>query len=212
MAYDFVAASSQRILSNASFSGLGYPITLSCWLRPDLTGTLRIAFSVTHPTLGTALSLGQDASNYLIAEGNYGGTTGTSQSSSTLSTGTWYHVAGIFNGNASRTVYVDGIAGTTNTTAITTANYSRPTVGTRNRAGTFGAYFDGKVAECAVWTVALNDDEIVSLARGFRASLIRPLSLRYYAALAGNSNDVRDNVAATVTGATLDKLHPRRIA
>lgn len=212
MAYDFVAASFQRIESNASFTALAYPITLSCWMRPDLTGTLRTAFSVSHPTLGSSLSIGQDASNYLTAEGNYGATTGTSQSASTLTTGTWYHVVGVFNSTTSRTVYVDGTAGTTNTTAITSGTYGRPTVGVRNRNLTYTQYFDGKVGECAVWAVALNDDEIVSLARGFRASFIRPQSLRYYAPLAGNTHDMKDNVAATLTnGPTADALHPRRV-
>lgn len=212
MAYDFVAASSQRIESNATFAALSYPVTLSCWMRPDLTGTLRYAFSMSHATLVSALSLGQDASNYIVAEENRGAATGTSQSAATLSAGTWYQVVGIFNSASSRTVYVDGTAGTGNTTAITAGTYGRPTIGVRNRNLAYTGYFDGKVGECAVWNVALNDDEIMSLALGFRASLIRPRSLRYYAPLAGNTNDVRDNVAATSTnGPTADALHPRRI-
>lgn len=213
MSYDFVAASSQYILSNASFAAITLPVTLSCWMRPDLTGTSRYSFSLSRASLASSIGLGQDATNYLCAIHNYGPTNGISQyTTSTLTVGTWYHVLGIFTSGTSRTVYVDGVAGTTNTTTVTVAaGFDRPTVGCRNRNTSYDSFFDGKVAECAVWNVSLTTDEIISLSKGFKPTLIRPQSLKYYAPLAGNANNFKDNVAPTLTnGPTIDGLHPRR--
>lgn len=212
MAYDFVAASSQRIEANSSFAALSFPFTLSCWARPDLTGTLRTLFSMPRATFASNIALKQSAGNLWQAVHVYGGTTGASSSSSSLSTGTWVHLVGVFNSNTSRTLYVDGSAQTADTTTVTTGTFKLPTLGyLQSPVGTFSQPYDGKLAECAVWSVALTDPEILSLARGFRPTLVRPQSLVYYAPLAGSANDLKDNVAPTLTNTpTADPLHPRR--
>jgi hypothetical protein len=71
--------------------------------------------------------------------------------------------------------------------------------------------FNGRLAEVAVWDVALNADEITALARGYRPSLIRPDKLLWYIPLVREIQDVRSGLTIT-NAATAVAIHPRRIA
>jgi hypothetical protein len=122
----------------------------------------------------------------------------------TYSTGAWYHVAGVFASDTSRTCYQDGVAGTANTLSHTLTTVTKTTIGMRYSSGSRGQFFSGKIAHVAIWNIALSDAEIASLATpGTLPSSIQSGNLVFYAALTGGvAVDSVSATALTVSGAT----------
>jgi hypothetical protein len=95
------------------------PLTLEAWVKPT-------ALTANGPTNGLILSLLKTnawSGWYIQWAGSMFKATATSNSSftssssSVLSLNTWYHVVGVFGSDSSRTIYVNGVAGTGDTTA-----------------------------------------------------------------------------------------------
>jgi len=83
-------------------------------------------------------------------------------SSQKLSTGTWYHLAGTFDGDVMK-IYVDGIEKGSNDTALTAiATNTQPLLMGGDRAGGTGgnAFFNGIIDEVRIWDEALSADQI----------------------------------------------------
>jgi len=97
----------------------------------------------------------------------------------------WQHVTGVFSAVNARRVYLNGVAGTAETTSLSVASVDRMLIGAWERLGGWLAYFGGAVAEAAIWSVALSDSEISQLAGGFSPLLIRPQDLVVYWPLGG---------------------------
>lgn len=99
------------------------------------------------------------------------------------------------------------------TASFSVDQYESPvfTIGGILYSGSSANNFNGTIAEAGIWNVALTDDEILGLARGFTPNQIRPQSLQLYAPLVRNLIDVRGGRAiANVNGATV-ATHPRVI-
>jgi hypothetical protein len=75
--------------------------------------------------------------------------------------------------------------------------------------GTIGLYWPGRLAEQAIWNVALTDDEIVALSKGFKPSRIRPQALVFYVPAIRNIQDVLNAVTITNNGTATVTEHPR---
>ncbi|PIT86830.1 MAG: hypothetical protein COU33_00995, partial [Candidatus Magasanikbacteria bacterium CG10_big_fil_rev_8_21_14_0_10_43_6] len=92
------------------------------------------------------------------------GTTGAFLGNTTLSIGTWYHVAGVWDGsNAS--IYLNGVSDATpSSLGGTLGNNSSPlTVGTLRTLTTPTKFMDGKIDEVRVYNRALSASEISAL-------------------------------------------------
>jgi hypothetical protein len=87
-------------------------------------------------------------------------------------------------------------------------NENKIGIGALNRL-TPAAYFDGKVAEAAIWSAALTDAEVASLGKGVSPRLIRPQSLVFYAPLIRNLVDVRGGRTLTNNNTATVATHPR---
>jgi len=73
--------------------------------------------------------------------------------------------------------------------------------------------WSGRIAEAAIWNVALSDAEVASLAKGYSPLFIQPTALVAYWPLIGHATTEIDSVGGfglTVTGAT-KAAHPRII-
>lgn len=120
----------------------------------------------------------------------------------------WHTLVGRRNGNDFN-LFLDGVdsASTTVTMGAITANSLN--IGAVVQASTTRvSFWDGDIAECAVWNVALTDAEIAAYNKGVSPFLIRPINLfRYYplygttqeADLSG-SGDVGTNNGSTASG------------
>jgi hypothetical protein len=67
----------------------------------------------------------------------------------------------------------------------------------------------GQIAEVGIWSAALTDAEIVSLAKGMTCNLVRPQSLVFYAPLIRNLQDVKGGLTLTNNNTATVFNHPR---
>ena len=112
---------------------------------------------------------------------NGGGTGGSvATATSNLNSLAWNHFCGVFDGDASRTIYFNGGNSATNTTnnGANQSLYDSIILGGRNIGGS--QYVDGYLAEMGVWDVALSADDIASLAKGFSCHLVRQDALLHH--------------------------------
>lgn len=196
---------------NASGVVTDYPCTMACWFNPDTFGT------------NTTLGLGSATANamqrvYVNSTAVHAdswnlGTGATASTTAAPSTGSWQHAAGVFASATDRRAFLNGGNKGTNATSKTwNANLNTTLIGQRRYAGTYGQGFDGKLAECAIWDVALTDADILALSTGIRPSLVRPESLIFYVPLIREVLDFRGGLSLTATGSPTVADHCRRIA
>lgn len=159
------------------------PLTLACWFRSDDLTAQKVLISIcdsggdVNYFLLRALST---ASGQTIrADTRSVAGTAVATSASQYSNSTWHHAAAVFAAVDSRTAYLDGVAGTPNTTSRTPAGLDRIAIGCLYRS-TIGSYMSGRIAEVGIWTTALTADELASLAAGYAPPLVRPDKLYAY--------------------------------
>ncbi len=153
------------------------PMTLCAWVK--LEGTLeQTVFSITNADVTNDffnLQL-QDSSGYKVAANIRRSATVSCFSTTTLGTGTWHHVCGVYHSPTLRNAFLDGggkgtstvdttpIAGNLNTINIGRLHIVTP----RNR-------FDGLMADVRAYNRALSDREVYQLfAPETRWDLYRP--------------------------------------
>jgi len=203
MAYNFVRASSQIISFNNGAPSLTnvYPVTFSAWAYGTLDTVAMTIMSWVQASSGQGFRIlfaGQAAGDpvraNVITDTNYI----SSISSPGFVINTWHNVCGVYTSSTSRTIYLDGRQGLTNTTDRT------PTSLIRIIIGAYGVdNFDGNISDVAIWSAALNTDEINSLAKGFSAKKIRPQSLEFYTPLVRNVYDYSSGSSVTSNTATV---------
>lgn len=111
-----------------------------------------------------------------------GGYVSAQMSAGSFAVDTWVSIAATFDGANLRS-YVNGaLDGTSGGTSASVASDTEVTV---NGASDYGGdpvyiFANGETAEQAIWDVVLTVDEIASLAKGFRATRVRPNNLVFY--------------------------------
>ena len=176
------------------------PVTLSAWVKMDSSWA-----TGTH----TIVKIG-DFDNYkdffrIQAFKNSGGTTRFEASShhgsekraqhgSSITASQWYHICGVFTSTTSRQIYVDGVAGTENTATSEpdAADFSHLSVGASKASGSNSNFLYGKVAEVAIWNVALSTTEIDKLKNGSCALFVKEENLKGYWPIQGLYSGVLD--------------------
>lgn len=215
MAWDFDGT--DDVIEAALGANYDVPITLACWFNSDTTNSARCLMSLasgsTAENTSPALSLRLSGANQVLATTSSGGGSNSSNTAGTISLTTWHHGAARFASTASRIAYLDGVAGATDTvTRAVGANLDNLLLG-QGSGGTYNAAtpFNGRIAEAAVWSAALDAAEIEALARGYRPSLIRPDKLLFYLPLVREVQELHFGVTFT-NNATAVAAHTRRIA
>lgn len=103
-------------------------------------------------------------------------------SAGSYSVNTWHAAAGRAYSATALDVSLDGTQTAGPATSVTVKTVVALQIGAR-ATPSIDLAFDGACASVAAWTVALDDAELVSLAKGFSPRRIRPQSLRFYAPL-----------------------------
>lgn len=192
MARLFTRASS-HYLTVAATPAASPPITISAWVRPAVTNQNMgiVSLGSSSATQRHLLYVNNAGVCYMFS-GN-GGTTGQAAKSGAFTIGQWAHVCGVLEATNSRQIYVDGSAGGGNSTNVTVA-YNNVHVGAyyQNGALQSGWYYDGDIAEVALWDAALSVDEITALAAGLKADRVRPGNLALYAPVWGRASPETD--------------------
>lgn len=165
------------------------PMTLSAWVRPADTTSSKAVCGIGNLTgsnnnFGLFLTNAGKAEAYVSQNGSFGEAITTAS----YSANTWHHLAGVFPANNSRSVYLDGGNKVTETTSITPAGVDRTSVGLQRQGGSGSQfYFLGRIAEVAVWSVALSDAEVAQLAAGANPRTIQASSLVEYWPITGQA-------------------------
>ena len=213
MAYEFDGVNDYISAAGAVGIATAHPITIAAWYRTTTTSwtTAEAVCGISdddgNPYNG--LIIGVTGSPAAQTRTNTGSVSNlSSAATSTIAANTWTHLVGTFVSNASRTLYVDGVAATTNTTSatMTTADFVDIDIGRARRATEI--YAKGRIAEVGFWSATLTQDEISALAKGASPSSIRPQSLFFYAPLVRDAIELRNGSTLTVSGATVAE-HPR---
>lgn len=171
------------------------PITIACWAKPNLN-------SITVNANTICISNTTDSSRVSLQVA--GSTAGKPwRVTSTTSTGTqvftagsnaidnvWQHAVGVIASTTSRTVYLNGISGSTDTTANdpSASSFTRTQLGLRRSPLSnpiLDFVFNGDLADVCVWSVALTAREIQLLATGISPLQICPNKLVAYWPLNG---------------------------
>lgn len=113
---------------------------------------------------------------------------------------TWHQYAGVFEASTRIELYANGASLATDTTSVPASlhNGTAPFhIGTQFDPTNSVNFFTGDIADVAVWSAALSDEEIAMLGAGFSPLFVRPGSLAFYAPLTSSISDVSSGVTIT---------------
>ena len=208
MAYDFNGSSDYIEAASAVVTGV--PLTMACWFNSDSTTVNQVLMALTNATGAQRIFL--EANGSLVGDPIRARVLNESATTSTgYSANTWHHAAGVFASTTSRRAYLDGVSSTEGTTTASPTGINTTSIGYILFSSARSVFMDGRIAEAAIWNVALEASEIAALAKGFRPSLIRPSNLRFYAPLVREIADYSQARALTSSSPAV-AVHPRRIA
>lgn len=207
MAIDF--ASGYALKNQAVIAD--YPFTMACWIYPDVVNIEQAPMAL----------IDKDSVNSYFCDLHVypNGTCGLrvfngSQYEETTPTGAisanaWTHLCGVYSSSTSRSAFKNGGGKTTGTATATLGNLDRVTIGAMLFQGqSILQPYNGKVAEVAVWNVALSDAEVAILALGVSPRLVRPVSLKLYYPLVRDIVDNRESTSPTTLNTSVFD-HPR---
>lgn len=208
MAYTFNGTNQLLRLLNAQNSAIAYPFTAVVWAKSSDLANNQVAMtyirtSDTYNGLGCFLA-GANAGDPVNAHG-------VNSATVSYADGVWHCAAGRSTGATAHDVIADGIVDS-NSTSISFEGYGEVQVGGR-LTPSFGLGLTGSAAKVAMWNVALGNDELISIAKGFSPRRVRPQSLRVYGPLVRelcaivNQNLTMTSFAATNSPTVSD--HPR---
>lgn len=188
----------------------GPPFTMACWFNPLSATAGGVLMSIGNSAAADRFQLaanGDQANDPITFYAQQGASNATASATGYV-LNTWQHAAAVCSGNASRSVFRNGAQKNTNTTSIIPASVNSILIGARWSAGSRGAFFNGRIAEAAIWNIGLTDDEILSLSKGFAPYLIRPSNLRFYNRCLRTPQDLSQARALTQVSVT-NFDHPR---
>lgn len=140
----------------------GYPFTLAGWFRiTDGTGNLPLMQIVNTTSNAFYDIYFAGLMGYRVAARAYVNGYATALSSQPMTTNVWHHVAAVFRDATSRTVYLDGGNSSTNTATRSFVAPNKFSLGGESAGPAVN------VAEATVFDVALADQEVADLAKGF---------------------------------------------
>jgi hypothetical protein len=209
MARAFVSGSSQY-LEHVGVPVTTTPLTLAAWFYAAQTtssyGLVGVGVGAGTTTVINGFQLYATSGTVKIASGN-GTTAATAVTTATFAANAWAHAAAVFTSGTSRAAYLNGGNKVSNTTSSTPGTPDAVDVGRMMQ--TTKNYMNGRLAEAAVWNVALTDAEVAALAAGVSPLRVRPANLVAYWPLLGIDSPETDwhpaggtRYPLTVTGAT----------
>jgi hypothetical protein len=185
--YDFDAVDDfieMRGSSSPSNSFSGWPVTLSAWINADDLPSGGNQFLNFWESTTYANFFGMRGTFPDQLQMIYGLATFETSSGYSISTGTWYHVAAVFNNDTDRQLYINAVS---QVTWSTSKIYPIAISGLLNIGsyGGGGADWDGQIAHVEIHNVALTVPELKSIM--YNPSSIDRGLVAYYPMLSGST-------------------------
>ena len=212
MARLFVEANAQRL--EGSFINVVHPITMCCWFY-DTSGAAndRNMMQIqdnTNTQKQYRLGASGSGDDVRVSERGANGSFERVDTSTQYSTNVWNHALGVWLNQNSRTAYLNGGGAQTDTnnSGDTPEGIQSISIGQEGDSSPSDEW-EGRLAECAVWNVALTLNEIQALAAGYSPALIIPSALIFYAPVVqGNSSGDDKAIAGLNAGICLSVADP----
>lgn len=207
--------SSVNFLRAASTPVVATPCTLAGWFSlPDHTSQVNLmGIYNSADTTGNRNQFALLATTGAqIGARTSGGATGnTASTSSTFADSIYFHACGVFSSSSSRSAFLNGGGKATNSASQTPAGLNRVSIGCQDQSTASQPIPSGSLcAEWAIWSTALADAEVLMLAQGAPAFLVRPASIvGYWRGI--NTDNLIDLVGhrdLTIQGSLTAAAHP----
>jgi len=169
-----------------------FPFTMACWFNPandTAGGTLMSIGTANGVDRFQMVNRGDLVGDFIAISSLVGAADGTATSTIGYTANTWHHAAAVCTSITSRSIFLNGAGKATNTTSSNPAGINNILLGSRWSTSR-GFFFNGRIAEAAIWNAALTDDEVLSLSKGFAPYLIRPSNLKFYNRCIRTSQDL----------------------
>ena len=214
MARKFTEVSS----NSGKYSGAlvtGTPLSMVAWVRLAAVGSvIRTILSIRNSASGVennCWTLGMGVGEQIEAKTG----TSTTQGSTTagaLTPGTWAHAGAVFSTYENRVAYLDGVAATANLSIRSPSSVNVTNIGYEETSAGGALFWDGDLAELAVYDAALTTAEMLILSKGISPLFVRPSNLVGYWPFIGNTSpeiELINRYALTLTGPPTKSAHPR---
>jgi hypothetical protein len=230
MAYEYNGLDHNASLGEAPLTATGQPCTIALWFKPARTDATEAianiaAINQARISIEIVTNTTTNSGRVNFRSINQFGNGQSVIAPSALTVDAWHHVVGVqavlsTTSFGTRRIYLNGSNATAENTAnqAYTATFDNFRIAARKsatQATALTGFFQGVVAEVAVYSDALGIEDIKSLAAGAKPTSVRPDLLSCYLPLIRQLNDVTETRAITntfltsVSGATV-AVHPRR--
>ncbi len=194
----------------------GPPLTMSAWVNSkdadNGQGVIMMSDSTNSTTNTMRLELvGSAAGDPLFARVSNSIPHNLAKTTTGYTVGKWHHVAGRFVASDDIWAYIDGGSEDQGTLEKTAENLNHTAIGmihTNNRH----VFFDGDIAEVAIWNVALTVAEVSMLASGMSPQTIQLDNLAAYWPLIHDYRDYAGTFDLTAGGFPTFSQHPPGIS
>lgn len=189
MAKAFASASSQYMRDTTWTAATGFPCTIAGWFYMATAGAGMRMFSLKVDSAGNenTFNLNNNGTTDVRAQfRNSANTAFAAVSTSGPSTTTWHHIAGVFAAANDIRVFLDGGSKGTDTSGSGSLGAALDVAALACFYKTAPSNFwNGNLAEFAVWGAALTDAQVAVLATAISPMAVEPLSLAAYWPLMG---------------------------
>lgn len=188
-----------------------YPFTINAWVYPTTVVGANHYVTLHNVVDNQRYSIGLNGTSTKAIFQCFDTTLATATSVTTNYTlNAWNMVTGVGTSATSRTIYLNGANSATNTTSKTPTTPTRWLIGASYGGGAVSPTAEGRIAEVAIWNVALTTAEITSLNTGVKAKYIRPQNLKVYVPIVRDVYDEREATSSASTTGTTVADHSRR--
>lgn len=212
MSRAFLAASSEY-LSVSTTPLTVRPLTLACWFKADDVTTGNALFGIYDVDSFTdwyALEARGDVGGDPVrARISAGGSHDYAVTTTGFSANTWHHACGVFTSDTDTSAFIDGGSEGNNNPGLTATNLDAINIG-RHGDSTPSNYANASICECAIWSVALTNAQVLMLSLGLSPLQVQPQNLVFYAPLIRDEDRdvVQGRILSTGGTPTIDN-HPR---
>ena len=189
MARAFTAAT-PHYLSVAAVPVSSLPISMACWFNSTTTAANQTLMGLAVSGTQTDWSLrarGNVAGDPVTARSQVASSSVNADTSAGYTANVWHHACAVFASTTSRAAYLNGGSKGTETSSSSPSGVNRTAIGI-DAFDLASAATDGRIAEAAMWNVALTDADVLSLAAGASPLLVRPEGLVAYWPLIGRTS------------------------